>query len=45
MISILATLALQGESGAAKWNTNYKEAVALAQKLGKPIVIDAGREA
>ena len=47
MIQALALLALlaapQAEKKEAKWLSNYKEALAQAQKEGRPLVIDAGR--
>lgn len=35
--------AAQSDKKEAAWLTNYKDAVALAAKEGKPLVIDAGR--
>ena len=48
MAPALMTLALlvaaaQSDKKEAAWLTNYKDAVALAAKEGKPLVIDAGR--
>jgi hypothetical protein len=48
MSSALLSLALfvaaaQSDKKDAAWLTNYKDAVALAAKEGKPLVIDAGR--
>ena len=40
----LLTAAPQSDKKEAKWLTNYKDALQLAQKEGKPLVIDAGRE-
>jgi len=45
MATALFVGAAQSEKKDAKWLTKYQDAVALAQKEGKPIVIDAGREA
>lgn len=47
LIAMLTALALQAQSDAmpVRWLTDYKEAAARAQKLGLPLVIDAGREA
>jgi hypothetical protein len=48
MSSAVLTLALlvaaaQSDKKEAAWLTNYKDAVALAAKEGKPLVIDASR--
>ena len=48
MSSVLLSLALvvaaaQSDKKDAAWLTNYKDAVALAAKEGRPLVIDAGR--
>jgi hypothetical protein len=42
---LLLVLAAQGDKKEARWLTKYDEAVQLAQKEGKPLVIAAGREA
>jgi hypothetical protein len=41
---LLLTAAPQSEKKESKWMTNYKEAVALAAKEGKPLVVDGSRE-
>ena len=41
----LILLAAQADKKEAVWLTKYADAVALAAKEGKPLVIDAGREA
>lgn len=41
-LMLLATAA-QSDKKEAAWLTKYQEAVQLAQKEGKPLVIDAGR--
>ena len=48
MTSTLLSLAFvvaaaQSDKKEAVWLTKYQDAVALAQKEGKPLVIDAGR--
>ena len=48
MSSALLTLAMlvaaaQSDKKEAAWLTNYKDAVELAAKEGKPLVIDASR--
>jgi hypothetical protein len=48
MTSALMSLALlfaapQSEKKEAAWLTKYQEALQLAQKEGKPLVIDGGR--
>lgn len=43
LLAILATLAMQ--SAPVKWQTDFKEAQELAQRQGRPLFIDAGREA
>jgi hypothetical protein len=48
VLAILAALALQAKSDAptpARWMTDLKDAQAQARALGRPLVIDAGREA
>lgn len=42
--ALLLALAPQSEKKEAKWLTKYQEALAIAQKEGKPLVIDASRE-
>jgi len=41
---VLLAAPQQSEKKEAKWLTSYKEAVALAAKEGKPLVIDGSRE-
>jgi hypothetical protein len=45
-VAILVAMSLQakGETAPVPWMTDFKEAAAQAQKLGRPLVIDAGRE-
>jgi hypothetical protein len=47
ILALIGALALQakGEAPTATWMTDYAAASARAKKLGKPLVIDAGREA
>ena len=48
VLTILAALVLQAKSDApppAHWMTNLKDAQAKAKDLGRPLVIDASREA
>ena len=40
ILALMAGLAVQ-----AKWLTDFKDAQAQAQRLGRPLVIDAGRAA
>ena len=46
-LALVGALALQAksEAPAAAWLTDYKEAAARAKRLGRPLVIDAGRAA
>jgi hypothetical protein len=48
MNALMLTLALlaapQSEKKEAKWLTKYQEAVQLAAREGKPLVIDGSRE-
>lgn len=41
---LLLVAAPQSEKKEAKWLTKYQEAVQLAQREGKPLVIDGSRE-
>jgi hypothetical protein len=48
LLAILATLALQAKAetpAPAKWMSDFKDAQAQAKALGRPLVIDAGRQA
>jgi len=48
VLAMLAALVLQAKSDAAppvKWMTDFKDAQAQAKALGRPLVIDGGREA
>jgi hypothetical protein len=47
-LAVLTALALQAKSDSpapVKWMTDLKDAQAQAQRLGRPLLIDAGREA
>ena len=41
---VLLAAPQQADKKEAKWLTKYQEALALAQKEGKPLVIDGSRE-
>lgn len=41
---VLLAVPQQAEKKEAKWLTKYQDALALAQKEGKPLVIDGSRE-
>jgi hypothetical protein len=48
LLAILVTLTFQAKSDApppVKWMTDFKDAQAQARALGRPLVIDGGREA
>ena len=42
--AVLLAMGAQGDKKDAKWLTKYQEALQVAAKEGKPIVIDAGRK-
>ena len=46
-LALLASLALQAKNDPppVKWMTDFKDAQSQAQRLGRPLVIDAGRGA
>jgi len=44
IVGLLLLAAPQTEKKEAKWLTSYKDAVALAAKEGKPLVVDGSRE-
>ena len=44
LVLALTAAPQQSEKKEAKWLTKYQEALALAQKEGKPLVIDGSRE-
>ncbi|HYF01322.1 MAG TPA: hypothetical protein VEJ18_20535 [Planctomycetota bacterium] len=45
LAALMAALALQADPAPVKWLTDFKAAQAQAQRLGRPLVIDAGRKA
>jgi hypothetical protein len=42
---VLLASAAQSEKKDVKWITKYQDALQIAQKEGKPLILDAGREA
>lgn len=45
LMTLALALLAQADDKKPVWHTKYADAVALAAKEGKPLVVDAGREA
>jgi hypothetical protein len=45
LLTLALTLAAQADEKKPVWHSKYADAVALAAREGKPLVVDAGREA
>ena len=45
LFTLILLAAAQSDKKDVKWLTKYQDALQVAQKEGKPLVVDAGREA